>query len=257
MSIKTNRARSTKGASTIARVRRDIAEREAELATEKEASERRELIAGLQSALATRVRGILSGRNVTALSRRLGISRTALYEWAAGKATPDAVAISRLAAETGYSAAWLATGEGPVKPGSPLADDYFFPDLEPLPREASPLAFKSSFLFRICTDAKLIAEGTWRPFLIEMVDDSMEPTIKRGDLLLVSRKKGLESGGLFAFERGSGKDHQIVVRRVQLQMGDERIVVSCDNRNYPSETLTFEQFRELWSGGVFWRGGRI
>ena len=115
------------------------------------------------------------------------------------------------------------------------------------------------------------------PLLMEVREDSMEPTIMKGDLLLIDRAFGVRPAGLeraqaeqrsahdgiYAFRAQSLSDGAkpatglLVVRRIQYRL-DGKMAVICDNPKYPEEVYALES-RDLPVplGRVVWRGGGL
>jgi hypothetical protein len=69
-----------------------------------------------------------------------------------------------------------------------------------------------------------------RPVLIEAADDTMEQTVKKGDLLAVDTRAVLESPGIYVLEI----DEKFAVRR--LLPAGETVEVICDNTIYPQSS---------------------
>lgn len=115
------------------------------------------------------------------------------------------------------------------------------------------------------------------PLLMKVRDDSMEPTIKRGDLLLIDRSFGIGRkarkrppsetrsayDGIYVFALGSSPDRfnassdHLVVRRAQYRL-DATMVVTCDNPKYPEEVYPPDAHnRPRPLGRAVWCAGRI
>ena len=109
-------------------------------------------------------------------------------------------------------------------------------------------------------------------YLLEIEDDSMEPTLKRGELVLAdaSGERG-ERNGVYAIgfrskellakpERADQPTVRFVVRRVQHHLDHKSLTISCDNRAYASETHTWTREEGRVREGVvvlpwvFWHG---
>jgi phage repressor protein C with HTH and peptisase S24 domain len=115
------------------------------------------------------------------------------------------------------------------------------------------------------------------PLLMEVREDSMEPTIMKGDLLLIDRAFGVRPAtlkgaqeeqrtahdGIYAFRAQSLSDGAkpspglLVVRRIQYRL-DGKMAVRCDNSKYPEEVYALEsRDQPVPVGRVVWRGGRV
>ncbi|MFZ5524750.1 MAG: S24 family peptidase [Pseudomonadota bacterium] len=90
--------------------------------------------------------------------------------------------------------------------------------------------------------------------LISAIGDSMEPTLRAGDLLLIDRSvTGVKHDSIYAFAVGD----ELRVKRVQ-RLYDGTLIVKSDNPGYASETLTPEQSEKVVIvGRVVWTGHRM
>ncbi|WP_457561798.1 LexA family transcriptional regulator [Caminibacter pacificus] len=68
---------------------------------------------------------------------------------------------------------------------------------------------------------------------INVIGDSMEPTIKDGSIIFIDRNdKNIRNGGIFVVNTNAG----VFVKRVNLKSSGEIELIS-DNKAYPSETI--------------------
>lgn len=90
--------------------------------------------------------------------------------------------------------------------------------------------------------------------LISAIGDSMEPTLRPGDLLLIDRcSSGVKQDAIYAFST----DGELRVKRMQLMPGG-RLVVKSDNPQYDTYNLTPAEATELKIiGRVIWSGRRM
>lgn len=90
--------------------------------------------------------------------------------------------------------------------------------------------------------------------LISAIGDSMEPTLRAGDLLLIDRSgDGVKQDAIYAFATNG----ELRVKRMQLKM-DGSVVVKSDNQQYEPEILTSDQAATLHIvGRVVWSGRRM
>lgn len=212
------------------------------------------------SGLAERVKSVLKGRNITELAPKLGVSRASMYDWSGGRHLPDLDSLVLLAWTTGVPLSWLLLGEGPDRADDRLMDRYLLPLQFPDTSAFPPLAFRRDWLLSF---VRLFQPETYVVdlLLFSVSDDSMQPTLRTGDLLLAERGLAvLEPGdrlppnGLYLFRGG-------VVRRVQWQI-DGTAVISCDNLAYAAETRRIEMGEvkekgDFILGRVLWHSGRI
>lgn len=90
--------------------------------------------------------------------------------------------------------------------------------------------------------------------LISAIGDSMEPTLRAGDLLLIDRSDaGVKQDAIYAFATNG----ELRVKRMQLKI-DGSVVVKSDNPQYDSEILTSKMAASLRIvGRVVWSGRRM
>ncbi len=106
------------------------------------------------------------------------------------------------------------------------------------------LAFRRVWLKKMGLEASKLA-------LVSACGDSMEPTFSDGDLLLVDlRKVELKDGAIHVIRNN---DH-LLVKRMQVGLGDAVIIVSDNSRYRPLKTR-----RDCLDviGRVVWRGGQM
>jgi phage repressor protein C with HTH and peptisase S24 domain len=211
-----------------------------------------------------------------------------LYRWLNAKFDPSIPKLTELAQAMNVNLAWLVTGQGPIDARQAsrhaLLEQYQTTDFESATGTSgkAPLAFYEPWLFQLIYGSQ--SEPTvfgptdmTPPLLMEVSDDSMEPTIAKGDLLLIDRSFGLRPtarqqtireersayDGICAFRTGSQNGDasrptgHLIIRRIQYRL-DGKIVISCDNPKYPEEVYTQKKTKPLVPvGRVIWRGGRI
>ncbi len=211
-------------------------------------------------------------RNISELASEVGVSRSALYKWLAGKSEPAIAKLAAFARATNRSVSWLVSGEGPWQ--AQIAD-YVIPHSG---RNRAPLAIDPEWLKQHSTTPISAAAGASAErvvsflYLLEIEDDSMEPTLKKGELVLADA--GRESGernGVYAIgfhskellakpDRDDQPTVRFVVRRVQHHLDHKLLTISCDNKAYASETHTWTREEGRVREGVmilarvFWHG---
>ncbi len=96
-----------------------------------------------------------------------------------------------------------------------------------------------------------------RVVIIEARGDSMEPTIRHGDLLMVEmgvERENVAAGGVFVVAVAG----MIMVKRLQIML-DGDLTISSDNRAYRAETVPAAERDDkiIVHGRVFWSGGPL
>jgi phage repressor protein C with HTH and peptisase S24 domain len=244
--------------------------------------------ASYRSEFAGRLKQATENHDIGDLASKIGVTPATIYRWLNAKFDPSLPKLAELAEAMNVNLAWLVTGRGPINERHArrhaLLEDYGAPDFESAggKPEKSPLAFYESWLLSLLYGSQeeptvFGATNMNPPLLMEVSDDSMEPTIAKGDLLLIDRSFGITPtaqrrgaggersihDGIYAFRSGSmrGGGHNptghLIIRRLQYRL-DETMVVSSDNPRYPEETYPLRALkRPAPIGRVLWRGTRI
>lgn len=241
-----------------------------------------------RSEFAGRLKQAAENHEIGDLASKIGVTPTTLYRWLNGKFDPSLPKLAQLAEAMKVNLAWLVTGIGPFDSRQALRharlENYGTTDFEAPGGKAGkpPLAFHEPWLFELLygppnEPALFGAVQMNTPLLMEVREDSMEPTIMKGDLLLIDRAFGVRPAGLeraqaeqrsahdgiYAFRAQSLSDGAkpatglLVVRRIQYRL-DGKMAVRCDNPKYPEEVYALES-RDLPVplGRVVWRGGGL
>lgn len=187
-----------------------------------------------------RVRALAEAKGgVAVLAREANISQATLQRIVSGQEmkTPVLLAIARA---TGVRLEWLATGEGPMRAGEADAPSGTVAVARYDARAAAGRRALSA-------DARVIeaihfSEAWVRTVLrrnpqdlaiIEAFGDSMEPTIKDGDVLMLDTAiADLVSGRIYVVDLGG----ELLVKRIQRRLNGSLLVLS-DNERYPPEEL--------------------
>lgn len=90
--------------------------------------------------------------------------------------------------------------------------------------------------------------------LISAIGDSMEPTLRAGDLLLIDRSAAsVKQDAIYAFSTNG----ELKVKRMQLKL-DGSLIVKSDNPQYEVDVLTSDKSADLKIvGRVVWSGRRM
>jgi phage repressor protein C with HTH and peptisase S24 domain len=195
--------------------------------------------------------------DATKLAGLLGVSRSSLYKWLGAKFEPGLAKLATLAQATNVSLDWLITGRGEVRPNA--LPGYLQPAFD---AGSAPVAFERKWF-----ELNFGSEDQLPPILVEVRDDSMEPTFRKGDLLLgdrvsVHRENGIylcartralpdetilslsggeprpaEDGesirGKFVLDKNIELIRRLFPRRVEWK-GSTAAIVKCDNPAYPT-----------------------
>lgn len=208
-----------------------------------------------REAFAERMKRLLKGYGTaSSLAKAVGVSEGAIRKWLHGQAEPGRDNLVALARAAEVSVAWLATGEGPMRPDEVSEGFVYFTqgehgqDHSDLPKgfEAVDfLAFRSSWL------AHQLGVRGRPPFLFRVSSDAMRPTIDEGDLALVDPNRDtLESDGIYLLDDGG----RTLLRRVQPLVNGSAII-STDNATYQPQTVSREDLAKLKPlGRVVWTG---
>ncbi len=242
----------------------------------------------LREAFTERLRQATKNHEIAALAAKVGVTPATLYRWLNAKFDPSIPKLAELAEAMNVNLAWLVTGQGPIDARQAgrhaLLEQYGTTVFESATGASgkAPLAFYEPWLFKLLygpQDEPTVFGPTDMnsPLLMEVGDDSMEPTIGKGDLLLIDRSFGLSPAarpqamqegrsaydGVCAFRSGSLKRDahsptgHLIIRRVQYRL-DGTLIIRCDNLRYPEEVYTPKKTKSLVPvGRVIWRGGRI
>jgi phage repressor protein C with HTH and peptisase S24 domain len=242
----------------------------------------------LREAFAERLRQATKNHEIAVLASKVGVTPATLYRWLNAKFDPSIPKLAELAEAMNVNLAWLVTGQGPIDAGQAgrhaLLEQYGTTEFESATGASgkAPLAFYEPWLFKLLygsQDEPTVFGPTDMnpPLLIEVGDDSMEPTIAKGDLLLIDRSFGLSPSGpkqamregrsaydgICAFRSGSPNGDanrptgHLIIRRIQYRL-DGTLAIRCDNPRYPEEAYTPKKTKPpVPVGRVIWRGGRV
>jgi phage repressor protein C with HTH and peptisase S24 domain len=246
--------------------------------------------ADYRSAFAQRLKRAAENHEIAQIAAQIGVRPATLYRWLSARFDPSLPKLADFATATNSSLGWLVSGYGPPDlrraANHALLEEHVAIDFEPAEAKASkaPLAFHEPWLFQLLygsgQEPKLLGAMATPspPLLLEVGEDSMEPTIAKGDLLLVDRSfalrptesRGAEHearswfDGIYVFRSRASRPNadssstaRLLVRRIQYRL-DGTMVVRCDNPKYPEEVYPPNAPNPPRPRGrVVWRGGRI
>ncbi len=167
---------------------------------------------------------------------RAGIPDSSLRKYLDGS-QPTADKLAAIAKATGVSLKWLITGKGPQFEEAKLEpedDDMVSIPLHDVEASAgggtwldSPLEELDRIDFCKSWLRREFQTSHEKLVLIYVRGESMEPTLRSGDIILVDRKVTFPKEGIFVVRL----DGSLLVKRLQVYPG-KRIEVCSDNPNY-------------------------
>lgn len=204
------------------------------------------------------------------LANILKVSLPTMNHYESGKRAPNSELLAQIAKVLECDPGWLLTGEGQAEKKEAFVNEAMSPstldDFVLVPRyniEASAgggsvihseqivdhLAFKASWV------SKELGADPKNLLLIHSIGNSMEPTLRSGDLLLVDRSKARMKGdGIYLINFDDG----LMVKRLEWMM-DGTIVIRGDNTSVSREqkvtAIEMEKLHLL--GRVVWVGSKV
>ncbi len=170
-----------------------------------------------------RLKQAVGDKSIRGFARDCGFSDTVLRQYLNGQSEPTRPALLAIARTANISVEWLATGQcvtAPHELSQALAEKYTYKE---------PLAFETDWLQTEFPDS---FENL---MLVQMVDDSMEPTLPIKALVLVDttdRDLGAVTHGIYLLKL----DDRILVKRLQY-VAEKTIRALSDNAAYEAFSL--------------------
>lgn len=211
-------------------------------------------------------------------SERLGLPLSTIAAYERGDREPSASALVPYLDEFGISIEWLLTGRGAMLAGPRVATDIermqdHWPDHQVIvPRfdvraaagsGALVLTENVSSYFTVDREWLRRALPSWAGSnavvgILDGAGDSMEPTIRDGDLVMAVQDppaSAIDRGGVFVVLH---HDH-LRIKRLQIEMRSGDISLISDNPRYAVETVPFNriEFDLHVLAQVFFAGGRL
>jgi phage repressor protein C with HTH and peptisase S24 domain len=192
------------------------------------------------SSFPTRLKQAMGDSSIRGFARECGFSDTVLRQYLNGQSEPTRPALLAIARTAQVSLEWLAVGE--VNSSGRGSSEYVYKE---------PLAFSADWLkdqFPDSYDHLLLAQ---------VPDESMEPTLKCRDLILVdTQDRDFETinHGIFLLQL----DSRILVKRLQY-IANKTLRLLSDNSRYESFSIDYKSKssglsvmgRVVWSGHKF------
>lgn len=205
------------------------------------------------------------------LAEITGIARRTLGDYTSGATEPKSTALASIARATDTDLNWLLRDDYPVGLGLSPGSGRFVSDQVMLPQYDVQASAGSGALVVSPDVSEYFAVGRdwlrrnlpgWAPSnavvgVLEGSGDSMEPTIRDGDLIMVVQDvdwRIVERGGVFVFSL----DHdRLLLKRLEVMINGDLSIIS-DNKNYATQTIPMAdiQHRIIVHGQVFFVGGK-
>ena len=161
----------------------------------------------------------------TALSKLFSVTPVAARDWCEAASYPSLEKLVQILQTVRKSADWVLFGRGGAE--EQLIRPPWIGPSEAADHEPGDMAFERSWLLR-CVGSDHVA-------LLAIGSDAMEPTLLRGDCVLIDRAaQVVGDSGLYAFDLSG--DQPTVVRRILRQV-DGAVEVMCDNPAYRSQSV--------------------
>jgi phage repressor protein C with HTH and peptisase S24 domain len=201
----------------------------------------------------------------SAVARRAEMYLGTLNRYRAGRELPSSALVS-LARATGVRLEWLATGEGPMQgdstpelaPATPPGH-VLLPLLEARAAAGNHGGLRSDHLVDFIAFSESFLKQTLRRApqnlaLLTASGDSMDPTIRDGDLLLVDTSaRRIEGSFIYVLAIGGG----LLVKRIDLRR-DGSVILKSDNPKYAAEEVPAAETLSLQVlGQVVWQAGPV
>jgi phage repressor protein C with HTH and peptisase S24 domain len=201
----------------------------------------------------------------SAVARRAEMYLGTLNRYRGGRELPSSALVS-LARATGVRLEWLATGEGPMQgdstpelaPATPPGH-VLLPLLEARAAAGNHGGLRSDHLVDFIAFSESFLKQTLRRSpqnlaLLTASGDSMDPTIRDGDLLLVDTSaRRIEGSFIYVLAIGGG----LLVKRIDLRR-DGSVILKSDNPKYAAEEVPAAETPTLQVlGQVVWQAGPV
>jgi phage repressor protein C with HTH and peptisase S24 domain len=197
--------------------------------------------------------------SASALVRQAGISHSGFQKYLAG-AEPTRKVLIALANAAGVDLQWLMTGRGTMLnhdhqewPANSLTLLPLYRDVQPADCEI-PSPVEDEKLVQLAFCREWLGKHGFDPehlATMRVEGDSMEPTMRSGDTLVVDRSPGrIVDGELYVIRDEGG----LLIKRLQRQLGGKVKLIS-DNLKYPQIDATVDELDIV--GHIIWRGALL
>ena len=187
----------------------------------------------------SRLKQAMGTKSIRGFARECGFSDTVLRQYLSGQSEPTRPVLLAIARAADVSLEWLAAGQSAT---DVLAKKYIYKETLAFEADWLQAEFPTSFENLLLTQVK---------------DESMEPTLRAGDLVLVdTNSRDLEDieHGVYMFKL----DDRILIKRLQYHAGKTLRVLS-DNSAYEafSIEMTVKPSGLSIMGKVVWCGHKL
>jgi len=196
--------------------------------------------------------------SVVALATAVGVSDNAIYKWLSGRGQPSVANLVALARAGRVSIEWLATGDEPAQGAQAITRAAAHGDFIFMPRNRIRFSSRrdgtirseqvvDSIAFRAAWVKRVLNAEPRDLILIELVGDSMAPTVEDSDLILANlAEPRFRQDGIYLLRHDSG----LAVKRIQ-RRPDGKLLVRSDNPKYEAMVVSSVSIigRVIWIGG--------
>jgi phage repressor protein C with HTH and peptisase S24 domain len=220
----------------------------------------------LLSVFGQRLSALRVQRTVRDFAKELGVHFNTLASYERGEGSPDLRFLTKISEVSGKPISWLLGDNDGAAVASSVDESQIVLPMYDVRASAGAGALvvseDVSEHFAVGRDWLRRNLPPWAPpnavvGVLEGSGDSMEPTIRDGDLIMVVQDVSwriVERGGIFVFTLDGNR---LLLKRLQvLNNGDLRII--SDNKAYDADTVPFAdiQHRIIIHGQVFFAGGK-
>ena len=211
-------------------------------------------VRSLDADLRTRLAEVIDSLGESRAARVVDKHVKMLRRYVQGLNEPPISVVIHLAAAAGVRIEWLINGEGPKLASSTAsanyetASDFVKVPVMDLALSAgvgalalAPEAPREFLTLPVVYLRGHLGIAPEAAFAVSVVGDSMEKTLRDGDLAIVdSSCNAVDRPGIYALRRGD----DLFVKRV-LRRTDGSLLLKADNPDYPEESLTPDRIGEL------------
>jgi len=182
------------------------------------------------------------GYSLDTFSEKLEISKRTLQNYEKNTSEPNASTIINIAEICHISDWWLLTGKGSMEDNDYIiqnkrdANDTKGYEVDMLNIRTGAgkgvYNYEVEIIDKIMLDKKFFKTkpDLLKIKIVEVDGDSMEPTIKDGDYVVIDESKTEKSNGIYALQL----DGQLLVKRLQFKL-DGTVLIISDNDKYETE----------------------